>query len=88
MIYEQRRDLLCARSPPGWAMRSPSTSRRAGWRCGCVNPDIDAAAWAAGQRRSGLILTHGGLQLQPGPGRNAFRIGFASLDEAEASPAP
>lgn len=84
-IYEQRRDLLCAeiaaRLGDAVAFDKPAGGLALWLR---VNPDIDAAAWAAEAERSGLILTHGGqLQLQPGPGRNAFRIGFASLDEAE-----
>ena len=84
-IYEQRRGLLCAeiaaRLGDAVAVDKPAGGL-ALWLL--VNPDIDAAAWAAEAERSGLILTHGGqLQLQLGPHANAFRIGFASLDETE-----
>lgn len=88
-IYEQRRDLLCAeiaaRLDGAVAFDKPAGGLALWLR---VNPDIDAAAWAAEAERSGLILTHGGqLQLEPGPKENitanAFRIGFASLDETE-----
>ncbi|HBY42141.1 MAG TPA: PLP-dependent aminotransferase family protein, partial [Brevundimonas sp.] len=88
-IYEQRRDLLCAeiaaRLGDAVAFDKPAGGLALWLR---VSPDIDAAAWAAEAERSGLILTHGGqLLLQPSrshdPGANAFRIGFASLDEAE-----
>lgn len=88
-IYEQRRDLLCAeiaaRLGDAVAFDRPAGGLALWLR---VNPDIDAAAWAAEAERSGLILTHGRqLQLEPGPkgspAANAFRIGFASLDETE-----
>lgn len=88
-IYEQRRDLLCAefaaRLGDAVAFDRPAGGLALWLR---VNPDIDAAAWAAEAERSGLILTHGRqLQLEPGPkgspAVNAFRIGFASLDETE-----
>ncbi len=88
-IYEQRRDLLCAeiaaRLDGAVAFDKPAGGLALWLR---VNPDIDAAAWAAEAERSGLILTHGRqLQLEPGPkgspAANAFRIGFASLDETE-----
>ena len=84
-IYEQRRDLLCAeiaaRLGDAVAFDKPAGGLALWLR---VNPDIDATAWAAEAERSGLILTHGGqLQLQPGHHANAFRIGFASLDETE-----
>lgn len=88
-IYEQRRDLLCAeiaaRLDDAVAFDKPAGGLALWLR---VNPDIDAAAWAAEAERSGLILTHGRqLQLEPGPkgcaAANAFRIGFASLDETE-----
>lgn len=88
-IYEQRRDLLCAeiaaRLGDAVAFDRPAGGLALWLR---VNPDIDAAAWAAEAERSGLILTHGRqLQLEPGPKgsitANAFRIGFASLDETE-----
>lgn len=88
-IYEQRRDLLCAeiaaRLGDAVAFDKPAGGLALWLR---VNPDIDAAAWAAGAERSGLILTHGGqLQLELGAkgnaAANAFRIGFASLDETE-----
>lgn len=88
-IYEQRRDLLCAeittRLGEAVAFDRPAGGLALWLR---VNPGIDAAAWAAEAGRQGLILTHGGqLQLEQGargnPAANAFRIGFASLDEAE-----
>ena len=88
-IYEQRRDLLCAeiaaRLDGTVAFDKPAGGLALWLR---VNPDIDAAAWAAEAEQSGLILTHGRqLQLEPGPkgspAANAFRIGFASLDETE-----
>lgn len=88
-VYEQRRDLLCAeivaRLDGAVAFDKPAGGLALWLR---VNPDIDAAAWAAEAERSGLILTHGRqLQLEPGPkgcaAANAFRIGFASLDETE-----
>ncbi|MEN5115317.1 PLP-dependent aminotransferase family protein [Brevundimonas diminuta] len=88
-IYEQRRDLLCAeiaaRLDDAVAFDKPAGGLALWLR---VNPDVDAAAWAAEAERSGLILTHGRqLQLEPGPkgspAANAFRIGFASLDETE-----
>ncbi len=88
-IYEQRRDLLCAeiaaRLDGAVAFDKPAGGLALWLR---VNHDIDAAAWAAEAERSGLILTHGRqLQLEPGPkgspAANAFRIGFASLDETE-----
>lgn len=88
-IYEQRRDLLCAeiaaRLDGAVAFDRPAGGLALWLR---VNPDVDAAAWAAEAERSGLILTHGRqLQLEPGPKgcavANAFRIGFASLDETE-----
>ncbi|MGX1746018.1 MULTISPECIES: MocR-like pyridoxine biosynthesis transcription factor PdxR [unclassified Brevundimonas] len=88
-IYEQRRDLLCteiaARLDDAVAFDRPAGGLALWLR---VNPDIDAAAWAAEAERSGLILTHGRqLQLEPGPkgcaAANAFRIGFASLDGTE-----
>ena len=88
-IYEQRRDLLCAeiaaRLDDAVAFDKPAGGLALWLR---VNPDIDAAAWAAEAERCGLILTHGRqLQLEPGPkvcaAANAFRIGFASLDETE-----
>ncbi|MCZ4107094.1 PLP-dependent aminotransferase family protein [Brevundimonas diminuta] len=88
-IYEQRRDLLCAeiaaRLGDAVAFDRPAGGLALWLR---VNPDIDAAAWAAEAGRQSLILTHGSqLRLQPGPdgnsAANAFRIGFASLDETE-----
>lgn len=84
-IYEQRRDLLCAeiaaRLGDAVAFDKPAGGLALWLR---VNPAIDAAAWAAEAERSGLIVSHGGqFQLQPAPTINAFRLGFASLDEGE-----
>lgn len=84
-VYEQRRDLL---SDEITALLGDAVAfdRPAGglalWLK--VDASIDASAWAAAAERAGLLLTHGGqLRLDEDREINAFRLGFASLDEAE-----
>lgn len=84
-IYEQRRDLLAdelaARLGDAVAFDRPAGGL-ALWAK--VHPSIDASAWAAAAERSGLLLTHGGqLRLGEDARLNAFRLGFASLDDTE-----
>lgn len=84
-IYEQRRDLLAddiaARLGNAVAFDRPAGGLALWLR---VDPSIDASAWAATAERAGLLLTHGSqLCLDEDRCVNAFRIGFASLNEAE-----
>ena len=84
-IYEQRRDLLAAevtaRLGDAVAFNRPAGGLALWLK---VDPLIDASAWAAAAERAGLLLTHGGqLRLDKDREMNAFRLGFASLDEAE-----
>ncbi len=84
-IYEHRRDLLAAEIAAqlgdAVAFDSPAGGLALWLK---VAPSIDAAAWAEAAERAGLLLTHGGqLRLDQTRPTNAFRLGFASLDDAE-----
>ncbi|MDA0744487.1 MAG: PLP-dependent aminotransferase family protein, partial [Proteobacteria bacterium] len=84
-IYEQRRDLLATEIAQ--ALGDVATFERPAGGLALwlkVNASIDAAAWAAAAEKAGLMLTYGGqLQLDPAQRLNAFRLGFASLDDDE-----
>ncbi|QBQ48325.1 PLP-dependent aminotransferase family protein [Brevundimonas naejangsanensis] len=84
-VYEQRRDHLAdeltARLGDAVAFDRPAGGLALWVK---VHPSINASAWAAAAQGSGLLLTHGGqLCLEEDGQMNAFRLGFASLDDAE-----